>query len=412
MHATGELLEKVKVDAKALTNYELQENHLRTEVARLQLIYDGTIKRLQEINLVRDSGGFDARSLSTPGVGGKIAPVAWQDLGLGVVLGLLLGAGLAYLAELSDKSFRNPEEIRRRLGLPLVGHIPFITADADAERKRAAGEPCIDPMLCTFFRPKSLEAEAYRAVRTALFFATQGIGHRVIQVTSPNKSDGKSLMIANLAIMVAQSGKRVLLIDADLRRPRQHKIFAVAAGAGLGKLLSGDATASEAVVPTSVPNLSVLPCGLVPPNPSELLTAPRFKEVLAAFREEYDYVLVDTPPLLAVTDPCVVASRVDGLFLTIRLTRKGRPDAERAREILAGLNVKVLGVVVNGITRGSAGIYSPSAYDYTETYGQEEPDEDEGYYYGEDESNTASAKPTGNGTVGKSFLSRWWSSNG
>jgi capsular exopolysaccharide synthesis family protein len=411
LNSTLEVLNKVKVDAKALTNYELQENELRNEVARVELIYETTLKRLQEINLVRDSRPFDARPLSTPGPGGKIGPIAYQDLGLGLILGLLLGAGLAYLAELSDKSFRNPEEIRRRLGLPLVGHIPFIAPDVDAERKRAAGEVSIDPLLCTYFRPKSLESEAYRAVRTALFFATQGLGHKVIQVTSPNKSDGKSLMIANLAIMVAQSGKRVLVIDADLRRPRQHKIFGVDAAAGLGQLLAGDRVATAVVAPTCVPGLSVLPCGPVPHNPSELLTAPRFKEALESFRGEYDYVFVDTPPLLAVTDPCVVASRVDGLFLTIRLTRKGRPDAERARELLAGLNVKILGIVVNGITRGTAGIYSPHAYDYTETYDQDEPEDGDGYYYEQDAADTAPAAavaPAADRQGGKSFWSRWW----
>jgi capsular exopolysaccharide synthesis family protein len=432
-----EFLDRTKTEARAQMDYEIAEGHLRNEVVRAGLIYDGTVKRLQEINLVRDSaGGFDARPLSTPGVGAKVAPIAYQDLGLGLILGLLLGAGLAYLAEYSDKSFRNPEEIRRRLGLPLVGHIPYISPDADAERKRGAGECTVDPFLCTYFRPKSLEAEAYRAVRTALFFASQGLGHKVIQVTSPNKSDGKSLMTANLAVMVAQSGKRVLVIDADLRRPRQHKVFGIEATAGLAAVLAGNAQAGDVTCPTCVPGLSIMPCGAVPPNPSELLTSPRFKELLESARTEYDYVLVDTPPLLAVTDPCVVAGRVDGLFLTIRLTRKGRPDAERAREILAGLSVKIYGIVVNGISRGTAGIYSPHVYDYTETYDEDEPDGSGDYYYYEQEDPTreavAAAPANANGEAkeatnahrdakettaangashrvsGKGFWGRWW----
>ena len=384
LKSVSEMLDKMKAEARSLGNESIQEAHLRTEVARIQLVYDGTIKRLTEINLVRDSGGFDARPLSTAGIGGKIAPIAYQNLAGGLMLGLLLGAGLAYLADASDKSFRNPEEIRRRLGLPIVGHIPFLTADADTERKRAAGEVCVDPLLCTHLHTRSLEAEAYRAVRTALFFATQGVGHKVIQVTSPNKGDGKSLMIANVAIMVAQSGKRVLLIDADLRRPRLHKIFALQSEGGLAVVLAGGADAASATVPTCVPNLSLLPSGQIPQNPSELLTSPRFRDLLEAARAEYDYVLIDTPPLLAVTDPCVVAGRVDGLFLTIRLTRKGRPDAERAREILAGLGVKVFGVVVNGLSRAASGIYSPNAYDYTESYGEDEPDDDKYNYYEEE----------------------------
>jgi succinoglycan biosynthesis transport protein ExoP len=428
LRSLGEVLEKMKTDARSLGNDEIQETHLRNDVARMQLIYEGTIKRLQEINLTR-GGGFDARSLSTPGIGGKVAPIAYQDLTAGLVLGLLLGAGLAYLADMSDKSFRNPEEIRRRLGLPLVGHIPFLTGDAETERKRAAGEATVDPLLCTHFRTKSLEAEAYRAVRTALYFATQGLGHKVVQVTSPNKGDGKSLMIANLAVMIAQSGKRVLLIDADLRRPRQHKIFALDSSGGLAVVLAGDAEAGAVTLPTCVSNLSLMPCGPVPPNPSELLTSPRFKELLETARAEYDFVLLDTPPLLAVTDPCIVAGRVDGLFLTIRLTRKGRPDAERAREILAGLGVKIFGVVVNGLSRGATGIYSPNAYDYTDSYGEDDPAAEGDYYYYEEDREPPSpaagaevAEPAvahKNGKAhsashapAKGFFSRWWGSGG
>jgi succinoglycan biosynthesis transport protein ExoP len=429
LRSVGELVEKWKTDAKNLSNEEIQETHLRNDVKRHTDIYEATIGLLQKINLVRESdGGFDARPLSTPGIGVKVAPIAWQDVSMGLMVGLLLGAGLAYLAELSDKSFRDPEEIRRRLGLPLVGHIPFLMADADAERKRAAGETTLDPLLCTHFRAKSLESEAYRAVRTALFFATQGLGHKVIQVTSPNKGDGKSLMIANLAVMVAQSGKRVLLIDGDLRRPRQHKIFGLDTARGLATVLDGAAEAGDLVQPTGVANLWLLPSGAVPPNPSELLISPRFNALLEAARLDYDYVLVDTPPLLAVTDPCVVAGRVDGVFLTIRLTRKGRPDAERAREILAGLGVKIFGVVVNGLSRGSGGIYSPNAYDYTDNYEQDDNHpEGDYYYYAEDDASpdragtparspelTAAARH-GHGSTSahgkkeaKGFWQRWW----
>src|SRR5262249_50834335 len=149
----------------------------------------------------------------------------------GLFLGLLAGVGLGYLAESSDKSFRTPQEIRRRLGLPVVGHIPTLVGDAEAARKVQAGQDVLDPLLCSHYRPKSVEAEAYRAVRTSLYFSTQGEGHKVIQVTSPDMGDGKSTLIANLAISIAQSGKKVLLIDGDCRRPRLHKIFALPAPA-------------------------------------------------------------------------------------------------------------------------------------------------------------------------------------
>ena len=217
------------------------------------------------------------------------------------------------------------------------------------------------------------------------------MGRKVIQVTSPNKGDGKSLMIANLAVSIAQSGKRVILIDADCRRPRQHKIFGVTADAGLAAVIADRVEPKDVIQATAVEGLSLLPCGPVPPNPAELLTSPRFKEFLDAIREEYDFVLVDTPPLLAVTDPCVVAPRVDGIFLVIRLSRQGRPNAERARAILSALAVNVLGVVVNGVTRqAGGGIYTAEQYEYayTETYEQDgyyAEKDDEGYFGNDDD---------------------------
>src|SRR5262249_37049187 len=152
-------------------------------------------------------------------------------------------------------------------------------------------------------------------------------------------------LAANLAVSIAQSGKRALLIDADFRRPRQHKIFGLSAQTGLCMALAGEAELADAVQECGVDGLSVLPCGPLPPNPAELLTAPRFKEMLDSLREAYDFVLVDTPPLLAVTDASVVAPRVDGVLLTIRVSKNGRPRAERAKEILNTLGANVFGVV-------------------------------------------------------------------
>jgi succinoglycan biosynthesis transport protein ExoP len=383
----GKVLDGLKNEARDLTNYEIQEDHLRGDVARTTLIYEGTLKRLSEINLVRDSGGFDARQLSQSGTGVKVAPSAFQTIVGGLLLGMLVGVGLAFLADFSDHSFRNPDEVRRRLGLPLLGHIPFLKADADTTRLVAAGEIVLDPLLFALFRPKSLESEAYRAVRTALYFSTQGEGNRVLQVTSPNKGDGKSLLLSNLAISMAQSGKKVLIIDADCRRPRQHKIFHLPNAQGLATVIAQGLNWKDAIQPTPIDGLFVMPSGIIPPNPSELLTSPAFKTLLETTRADFDFVLVDTPPLLAVTDPCVVAGRVDGLVLVLRLTRQGRPHAERAREILKSMGVKIFGIVVNGVVRqGKVGLYSSEHYDYTESYEEAgQADDADGYYYADED---------------------------
>ena len=193
-------------------------------------------------------------------------------------------------------------------------------------------------------------------MRTALYFSTQGERPQGHQVTSPNMGDGKSTLAANLAVSIAQSGKRVILVDADLRRPRMHKLFGVRPAAAWRSVIAGRRRAGRRrSATTGIPGLSVLPCGPLPPNPAELLTSPRFKELLEELRDQYDFVLVDTPPLLAVTDPCVVAPRVDGVVLTIRISKNGRPAPSAPARSSATLGVNVLGVVVNGVTPARPG---------------------------------------------------------
>jgi capsular exopolysaccharide synthesis family protein len=257
-----------------------------------------------------------------------------------------------------------------------VGHIPLLSS-ADQVLQGANGNgsgAALDPILCTYYQSKSVGAEAYRGVRTALYFSARGAGCKVIQITSPDPGDGKTTLAANLAVSIAQSGKKTLLIDADFRKPKQHKVFGISPKIGLATALMDEASVLDAAQPSGIPNLMVLPCGPVPPDPSELLTSPRFKELLDSLHGQYDFVLIDTPPLLAVTDPCAVAARVDGVLLVIRLSKSGRPHAERAKEILATLGATVLGVVVNGTSRET----SSGGYGYGYSY------KDYGYGYADD----------------------------
>jgi capsular exopolysaccharide synthesis family protein len=207
-------------------------------------------------------------------------------------------------------------------------------------------------------------------VRTSLYFSVNGAKHKVVQVTSPNMGDGKTTLATNLAVSIAQSGQRVVLVDADFRRPRVHKVFGVSATTGLASVIAGDADLTDAIRPSGIDNLFLLPCGPIPGNPAELLTQPRFQELLEVLRDRFDFVLIDTPPLLLVTDPCVVAPRVDGVILTVRVARHGRPQAERANEILATLGVTLLGVVVNGVgRRGGRSGYGYGFDQYKASYG-------------------------------------------
>jgi capsular exopolysaccharide synthesis family protein len=352
--------------ARALGNHEMKEEALRNALLRTQQLYEQTIKRLEEVNLVRDFGGYDAQVIAPPGEGVRVSPKLVPTMLMAVLLGLLGGAGLAYLAEVTDKSFRSPEEVRRRLRLPLMGHIPYARRPEKARSGSGQGEEVrgADLTLCAHHRPSSREAESYRSLRTALFFKTQGQAHAVIQITSPNMGDGKTTVTANLAAVIAQSGKRVVVVDADFRRPKLHRLFGLpSVQAGLRSVLAGDVPLAAAVQESCVPGVAVLPCGTQPPNPAELLTSRAFEATLTALKSEYDYVLVDTPPLLAVTDPCVVAGHVDGVLFTIRVSKNGRPAAERAKELLTNLGVNVMGVVINGIGR-EAGANGYGYYHY------------------------------------------------
>jgi capsular exopolysaccharide synthesis family protein len=388
LHSLDQLLAAEQKAARSLADYEIQDEEYRDQIKPLEQARDAAINRLAAIDKAREGGGLQAHALAKPAAGVKVEPNFPYFLAAGLLLGTLAGVGLAYLAELTDKGFRTAEEIRRRLGLPVIGHIPLLAADEAAKASADEGLTTLDPFLCVHYRPKSVESEAYRAVRTALYFSTQGGGHNLIQITSPDMGDGKSTLATNLAVSIAQSGKKTILIDADLRRPRLHKMMGLPANlTGLAAVISGQAELSAAVQQTAVPGLSVLPCGPLPPNPAELLTSPRLKEVLDALRAEYDFVLVDTPPLLAVTDPCAVAPRVDGVILTLRMSKRSRPKAERAREILATLGVKVVGVVVNGVSRqGGAGRYGGEQYEYSygpSDYNAAEEGEATGGYYDE-----------------------------
>jgi capsular exopolysaccharide synthesis family protein len=377
--------------AKQMVSYEVEEDGLRSDLDRTKELYDIARKRLQEVDLIKDLGGYDAAVIGPPTNPKKVWPMLLLLIPISVLVGLVLGFGMAYLVDLNDRSFRSSEEIRRRLDYQVVAHIPSLAPELKGLAQGAGVGAGLDPTLVAFHKPKSRAAEAYRGVRTALFFA-QGQGQRVIQVTSPNPGDGKSTLASNLAISIARSGKRVVLIDADLRKPRIHKEFNVSKRYGLSSVIAGDVELAKAIQQSAVVGLSILPCGPKPPNPAELLTSPRFEEIVDTLREQYDFVIIDTPPLLAVTDPAIVVPRVDGVLLVVRITKNGRPDAERARDILKTLDASVIGVVVNGqqIKSGYGGYgydsYGYNAEDYS--YGDYEKD---GYYEHDEEDEPAEA---------------------
>ncbi len=314
-----------------------------------------------ELNNRNRSDGFRFQTLMNATYGEVVWPILPVILGVGGLLGLLSGFGLGCLVELADKTFHNPDEIMKQFHVPLIGHIPVI-----GQSKRYLVEnSLIEPIVCTYHRPKSQVSESFRAVRTALYFNTQGKQHSVIQVTSPTPGDGKSTLASNLAVSIAQSGKRVLLVDGDMRRPRQAATFGISAKYGFATVLSGQSQWRDVVYECEeIDGLTVMPCGSKPNNPAELSSSPQVKELIEEMREEFDFVIIDTPPLLAVTDACPIAARVDGVILCIRIKKNVRVSAERATEMLSNLGAKCIGLVVNGVgaQSGYGSQYTYGAY--------------------------------------------------
>lgn len=333
------------------------EEELLEERASVFEMLSSARQKVEEFRVAGADDGYKFEIVQRPTEGKQVEPSPLIVLGLGVFLGCLGGFGIAYLVDAADKTFRSPHEIIKTLNLALIGHIPVIRA----KQRGRVTESQLHPVNATFHNPKSQAAEAFRAVRTAIYFSTQGQKHQVIQVTSPTPGDGKSTLSSNLAITIAQSGKRVLLVDADMRRPSVHKLFGMDDAPGFSDVLVEESTLENAIRPTEVEGLDVLPCGNKPVQPSELLTSYRLPEVIDEVRQMYDFVIIDTPPVLVVTDPCPVAANVDGVICAMRIKKNVRVGAERMVEILRSVNANIIGIVVNGV--GGQGSYS-SQYSY------------------------------------------------
>lgn len=354
--------------AKSENTAEMQVEKFTREISRQQALYDKIVARLNEINIISDAGSLRVSPLESAKPGYSIAPKRSETLIMGGLLGVMLAAALAYLSEISDKSYRTAEQVSEHLGIPVIGHIPVIEGETTLAKEWGHG---IDPHLVSFYRPKSATSEAFKAIRTALYFSNRSGDFKVVQVTSPTPGDGKSTVAANLAVSMVQSGKSVLLVDSDLRRPRVQKLFGIDQLKGLAWLLDQLPNSpspeqvkellAEVIVESPIENLSILGAGHCPDNPSELLSSAKFDFLSTVLSGLFDVVIIDSPPLLAVTDPSTLASRVDGVILVVRLRENVRPLAARASRMLETLEANVIGVVVNGVGSRAAKGYGKYA---------------------------------------------------
>jgi len=358
--------------AKAMGKIEVTDETYSAEIDRMSRFFYAVVGRLEEIDLFQGQRGSDVKIVNRPSAAGQVAPDLIRVMLVSTVLSLFAALGLAFVINEADRRFLSPNEVREDFGVSVVGHIPRFS---ESESDKSSSE------LATLKNPNGAVAEAYRAVRTAIYFNARGGGKRVIQITSPTPADGKTTLAANLAISVAQSGKSVLLIDGDFRRPRCHRLFDVPNELGAASILEGKAEWMDAVQSVGIENLSLLTCGERPKYPSELLASQRFGELLDFVREKFDLVIIDSPPVLVVSDALNIAARADAVLVVIKLTKTVRHAGRQALDALQEVGTKVLGVVVNGVGGDqsfASNNYSQYRYRYGQPYGY-----DNGYRYKE-----------------------------
>jgi polysaccharide biosynthesis transport protein len=352
------LFNEVRAEAFEVEKKKLELDRLKQESDSAKRQYDSVFKRLKDIELSGLLRTSNVRVLDAarPQLG-AVRPNVPQSILLGVLAGLIAGLGLALLLEFLDSSVTSQLEIEERLGLTFLGFVPTIPqAVAEGQSKD----------LHIHREPKSHIAECTRAVRTNLLFMSPDKPLKRMLVTSSGPQEGKSTTAINLAIAMAQSGQKVLIVDTDMRRPRLHKAFGVPNDVGVSSLVVGEGKLEDAIKTTEVPGVYLLPCGPVPPNPAELLHTKAFAELLETLDGKFDRVLLDSPPVGAVADAVVLATQVAGVVIVLKAGATQRDVAKRTVRALTDVKAPILGAVLNDVNleRSRYGDYYGYAYRY------------------------------------------------
>ncbi len=376
-------LEQQKQEANKLNENAIEYSLLKRDVDTNRTLYEGLLEKLKEAGVTAGLRSNNFRIVDVARVPtAPSEPNLFRNLAFALVLGLTTGVGLAFVLEGMDNTVRTPEQAQAISGLPSLGMIPHgsrTRAELRPRRQIALASSPEAVELVTQSRPKSQMAESYRALRTSLLLTSAGGPPKTILVTSALPQEGKTTTSMNTAIVLAQKGTRVLLVDADLRRPSIHKTLGIGPRPGLSDVLAGNLSLQQGIVRSTVlPNLFVLPAGTPPPNPAELLASASMRDVLDQLAAHYDHVVIDTPPTLSVTDAVVMSTAADRVVLVIRSGQTTKQALRRARDLLMQVNARVCGVLLNAVD-----LHSPDYYYYYEYQGKygdgyyQEPDEAE-----------------------------------
>lgn len=357
------------VSARQIRDMQNQIAALETKLRTLQSNYAALLSSTQR-------GAINTLSIIDPASAFPVGPNRRMSVLTAALIGFVLAASAAYLLEYLDDTVKSAEQIERLTDLPVLAGIAPIEADS------------LPNKLVALHQPRSLIAEAFRSLRTGVQFATLDIPRRKLLITSANPSEGKSVTAANLAIVMAQAGYKVLLIDTDLRRPELHKLFGVQRNNGLTNLLllleleKEDRASAERqetltgfIQKTAEPNLFVMASGPVPPNPSELLGSSKMGRLLDKLSSQFDYLILDSPPTLAVTDAILLSAQVDATLLVVDYGQTRRNQLQQSVKRLRDVKANLIGISLNRLKPQADGYFY--YYQYQQTYGESVYDEAE-----------------------------------
>ena len=344
-------LEREKRKAKNLTRKSIQFSVLQREVESNKQIYDTLLTRMKETSLTSGLNTSNLKIIDRAEASfSPIKPKKKRNILLAIIVGLAMGTGMAFFLEYMDDSIESPEDIEKHLGIPFLGPLGYVkNPKKDSEQTKWE--------LFALNDPKSTTAEALRNIRTNISFRLKGKDDKSLVVASANPGEGKTLFAINMAILFASMGKKTVLIDADMRKPRINKLTDIERSPGLSDALIGEVQLSSIIKQVLLPNLYVVPSGTLPPNPAELLTSERMDEFQQKFNKTFDIIIYDTPPMMSVTDSLILSKSAGNTVLIIKGGETERKAVKHAARQLEELDAKILGTVLNEIAMATARYY-------------------------------------------------------
>jgi polysaccharide biosynthesis transport protein len=353
------LVEKYNNDQLYVEQLRIDYGVLKRKAQSVDVLYQAVLSRMKETDLTTRNKLNNLQIIDRAAVPIKpIKPRIVLTIFLGVVGGLGIAIGLAFFVNYLDDSIKSQDDVETYLRLPFLGYVPNIKTNSVVERD-----------LQAHLHPQSNAAEGFRTVRASISLTHKPDKFRVLSVTSTIPSEGKSLVASNLAIVLAQTGLKTLLVDADLRRPSVHKAYQLHSPHGLSSYLTRELEDVEMIThKTEVPNLDVVCCGSVPSTPSELIGSKRMMEFLQIIRDRYDRVILDSPPISAVSDPLIIAAMSDGVVFVTKFNKIRREHARKSIQRLQDAGIYVVGTVLNDIDFEGKDSYYYSYYYYQNRY--------------------------------------------